>query len=118
MKKIFALILSLILLVSLIPMSAVAVTPKAPLIYPTLSFNGTTATCGLVVSAENNDQISATVKLMRGSTVVATWYPSAVGTLSFSRTATVSRNTTYTLTAQVYINGIAQDPASTTRTNN
>lgn len=118
MKKTFALILVALLLVSLIPMSVAAVTPKAPLIYPTLSFNGTTATCGLVVSAESTDQISATVKLLNGSTVLKTWYPSSVGTLSFSDSATVSRNATYTLTAQVYINGVAQTPASTTRTNN
>lgn len=117
MKKMLALI-TVILLVSSLPLSAFAATPRTPAIYPTLTFNGTTATCGLVVTAENTDRITATVTLYKGSSVVARWTPSAVGTMGFYDYATVSRNTTYTLTAQVYINGVAQPPVSTTRTNN
>lgn len=118
MKKTIALVTVVILLISALPLSAFAVTPRAPSIYPTLTFNGTTATCGLIVTAEDTDRITATVKLCRGSSVVATWTPSAVGSMAFYDYATVSRNATYTLTAQVYINGVAQAPASTTRTNN
>lgn len=118
MKKTVALVTAMILLISILPLSAFALTPRAPSIYPTLTFNGTTATCGLVVTAEDTDTITATVKLYRGSSVVATWTPKAVGTMGFYDYATVARNTTYTLTAQVYINGVAQAPASTTRTNN
>lgn len=118
MKKTIALATVVILLISTLPLSAFAVTPRAPSIYPTLTFNGTTATCGLIVTAEDTDRITATVKLYRGSSVVATWTPSAIGSMAFYDYVTVSRNTTYTLTAQVYINGVAQAPASTTRTNN
>lgn len=118
MKKTIALVTVVILLISALPLSAFAVTPRAPSIYPTLTFNGTTATCGLIVTAEDTDRITATVKLCRGSSDVATWTPSAVGSMAFYDYATVSRNATYTLTAQVYINGVAQAPASTTRTNN
>lgn len=118
MKKTIALVTVVILLISALPLSAFAVTPRAPSIYPTLTFSGTTATCGLIVTAEDTDRITATVTLCRGSSVVATWTPSAVGSMAFYDYATVSRNATYTLTAQVYINGVAQAPASTTRTNN
>ena len=118
MKKTVALVTAMILLISIFPLSAFAITPRAPSIYPTLTFNGTTATCGLVVTAEDTDTITATVRLYRGSSVVATWTPRAVGTMGFYDYATVARNATYTLTAQVYINGVAQAPASTTRTNN
>lgn len=118
MKKTFALVTVVILLIASLPLSAFAATPRTPAIYPTLTFNGTTATCGLVVTAEDTDTITATVKLYRGSSVVATWTPRAVGSMGFYDYATVARNATYTLTAQVYINGVAQAPASTTRTNN
>lgn len=118
MKKTLALTIVIIMLTSMIPLATAAATSRTPFIYPTLTFSGTTATCGLAVSAEKTDRITATVTLYNGSSVIARWMPSAVGSLAFVDTATVSKNATYTLTAQVYINSVAQVPASTTRTNN
>lgn len=117
MKKFTALTLVLILLLSIVPLSAFAATPRTAMIYPTLSFSGTTATCSLIVTADPGDNISAVVKLWRGGSCLATWNASGTRTLSFSRTATVSKSQTYTLTADVTINGVSQPQASTTRSN-
>ena len=118
MKKAFTKVLVVALLLAVIPLAAKAATPRATGIFPGLSFNGTTATCTLTVSADATDSISAEVKLWRGGSCLKTWYTSGSGLLTFSRTATVSRNTTYTVTADVTINGVAQQPASITKTNN
>lgn len=118
MKKTLIIAVVVILVISMVPLQAFAATPKTTGILPGLTFNGTTATCSLMVSAEAGDEISAVITLKRGSTNVKTWTASGVRTLSFADTVSVSRNTTYTLTADVSINGIAQPQGTVTRTNN
>lgn len=116
MKKTLIPIILVLVLIGTIPLSVSAVEPKATAIIPGLSFNGTTAICTLTVSADSTDSIYATIKLWNGNTCVKTWYKSATEILSFRDTTTVSRNTTYTLTADVLINNVSQPQASTSRT--
>lgn len=115
-KHIFAFFLALVF-ASAIPLSAQAVTPRAPAIQPGLSFNGTTATCSLFVSANSNDNITAVVKLWHGSRTLTTWNIRGQESINFIDTYSVSRNTTYKLTADVTINGTTYPQVSVSRTN-
>lgn len=118
MKKRIACFALAILLVAVIPLSAKAVTPRAPGILPGLSFSGTTATCSLFVSANANDNIHAVIKLWQGSRSIVTWNASGTEYLDFVNTYGVSRNTTYKLTADVTINGTSYPQVSVSRTCN
>lgn len=118
MKKIIALCIVVVIMISLVPISASAVTPRAYSILPGLTFNGTTATCSLTVYANANDSIDAVIKLWQGSTCLKTWTEEDIQSMIFVDTATVSRYVTYKLTVDVSINGIAQPQHSVTRTNN
>lgn len=120
MKKYICAILAFILVLSaILPVSAAAATPRVMSIIPGLSFSGTTAYCELQVNTDSLDNdIYATIKLWNGSKCVAIWGTSGKGYLSYSATRTVSKNTTYTLTADVTINGVAEPQVSITRTCN
>lgn len=117
MKKGTIALLLVVLLTLMIPLSANATTPRATAIVPGLSFSGSTATCTLTVSADSSDSIYATIRLWRGSTCLKTWYKSATELLTFRDTVVVSQSNTYTLTADVSINGNAQPQSSVTRSN-
>lgn len=109
----------LIIAVLLVTVPAYAVTPRAPRIRPGLTFSGTQANCALTVTGDSTtDEISATIRLKNGTRTLATWTVSDTGTLYFSDTATVSRNRTYTLTADVQINGVTHETVSVSETNN
>ena len=118
MKKRIVCFALAILLVAVIPLSAKAVTPRAPAILPGLSFSGTTATCSLFVSSNTNDNIRAVIKLWQGSRAIVTWNVSGREYLDFVNTYSVSRNTTYKLTADVTINGESYPQVSVSRTCN
>lgn len=118
MKKRIICFTLVLLLIAVIPLSANAVTPRAPAILPGLSFSGTTATCSLFVSANSNDNIHAVIKLWQGSRSLVTWNVSGREYLDFVNTYSVNRNTTYKLTADVTINGESYPQVSVSRTCN
>ena len=114
MKKLICLLLAFTLLA--LPVTATAATPRLAIIVPTLSFDGTTATCSLIASSDySTDKISAVLQLWDGNSCIATWSASGTGALSMSRTKTVTKGVEYTLTANVIINGVAQPRASMTK---
>ena len=115
MKKSISAILLLIAL--LIPVSAQAASPRTSRVYPSLSFDSTTATCSVYISGnKTTDSIALTAKLWQGSKCITTWHASGTGDLNFSKTKTVSSGSSYKLTADVTINGNALDTASASGT--
>ena len=118
MKKRFAAIFLIAAMVLALP--AYAATARVAVVQPGLSFTGTKANCSLVVLGDlGNESIEATIKLARGTTELATWHVEAVGELVFSNsTVTAPKGGTYTLTANVEINGRTYAPVSRTATNN
>ena len=114
MKRL-AFILAVTLIVS-IPISALAA-PRAMVTNPELTITGTTATCKTtVVGDRTSDFIQVTMKLMYGSSCVASWNGSGNGYVYMSKTATVTAGRTYTLVVEVTVNGVAKDPVSVTKT--
>jgi len=116
MKK-MALLLAFLLVVSF-PVSAQAATPEevSPLalkVYPSISFDGTTAKCSVTVIADNmSDSISVTLKLWKGSSCVASWKSSGEGYVNFSVKEIVTLGLEYKLTADVIINGVPKPTVS------
>lgn len=109
MMKKLTIIIALLLVLAI----TVNAAPRASTAYPSLSFSGTTANCGAVFTADNTDDfISITLRLDHGSTNIATWYASGHGYVSLSKTATVTKGYTYTLTATYRVNGVYQPSAS------
>lgn len=116
-KKVCILLAFLLLLGSVMPISAKAATSRAMSIAPGLSFSGTTAYCEVTVCTDYvTSEIDATMKLWNGSTCIATWTASDTGILGMNKTKTVTKGVTYTLTVDVTINGVAEDRVSISRT--
>lgn len=115
LKRTIAIVAILILLTT-IPITANATSSRGLVIYPSITFNGTTATCALVVSANPSDEITATLKLWHGSTCLKGWDLKDENILEFSDTCPVVAGQTYKLTADVSINGVAEPQVSITRT--
>lgn len=101
-----------IILVFAMPLS-VSAASRAISVNPTLHFVGTTAECEAMVAGNNtSDYIEVTMKLMRGTSCVATWSDSGYGYVYMYQEASVARNVTYTLVVQVKINSVTLDPVS------
>lgn len=116
-KHVCAFLAVIILLAAIVPLPTNAVAPRTEVLAPALSFSGTTAHCELTVACDYlTDEITATIKLWKGSSCVATWYETAEGHMNFYATRTVSLNTTYVLTADVTVNGKVFPQVSVTRT--
>lgn len=125
MKRISELLITSLLFITLLTMVFVApcyaklsgeTAIKSTSIVPYLSFNSYSAKCELEVRSNNSsDSISATLKLWRETTLIATWTGSGTGTLSMSETKIVISGYTYKLTADVKINGVAQSTVSVTK---
>ena len=116
MRKI-ALILAVVLVMSSLMVPAMAAEPKMVTVVPGLTFNGTTATCELrAVGNYLTDDLVATIRLYRGSTLIATWNTEADGYLFFSDTKTVTKGYSYTLKVDLTINGVDFPVADTTKT--
>lgn len=112
-KSICTFISILILMGSIIPVAANAVSPRALSIAPGLRVSGSTAHCELTVSTDyTTSDIDAVIKLWNGSSCVATWNRSGTGFLSFYETKTVIAGNTYTLTADVTVDGVAKPRVS------
>lgn len=108
-------LLAALLIVLAIPMQAQAATMRASKVFPSLTFDGTTAVCAVTIIADNaGDDISVTVKLWQGSTCLKTWNDSGTGHMDFSATKTVSSSGQYKLTVDATINGTTLPTASST----
>ena len=87
-------------------------------IYPSLKFNGTTATCTVTIMGERTtDKIFATMKLQQGNRLIDNWSASSSGVLKMDKIADVAKNKTYTLIVEYTINGVAQKPVSVSGNN-
>ena len=111
-----SILLALLLLVAIFTTAQASPARISPA-YPSLSFSGTTANCSVYIKADNlNDSISATIQLWQGSSCVATWYASGVGSLTHSASKAVTSGLQYTLTVDANINGSSIPRVSTTKT--
>ena len=111
-----SILLALLLLVAVFT-TAQASPARIPPAYPALSFSGTTANCSVYVNSGTPDgSISATIQLWQGSTCVATWYASGVGSLTHSASKAVTSGLQYTLTVDATVNGSSIPRVSTTKT--
>ena len=104
-KRILALTLAAVLLLTVPAQAAM----QSATSIPSLTFDGTEATCELKVVGETGDEIEATLTLWRGSTMLATWSKEGTSYVRISQTKTVTKGYTYTLKADVTINGVAYD---------
>ena len=107
MRKI-SLLLAVVMLVTALAAPAMAVEPRIVTIIPELTFDGNIATCNVsMVANTTSDELEATVRLYRGTTLVATWYAEGNGYIFFSKTKPVIQGYTYKLTVDLTINGEA-----------
>ena len=114
MKRVFALAVPLLLLLTL---SARAVEPRIPRAEPALDFNGTTAFCSAVCRADGTtDKVSATLTLYQGSTYVDSWSDSGTWRVSISENCEVESGKSYRLVLTYTINGAAQPAKAVTGT--
>lgn len=82
------------LLLTAIP--AYAIEAKSISVTPTLTFNGTTASCSVSVSSYGKS-ISVTLELWNGSTFVDSWSRDGVSVVTISEQCSVTKGKTYTL---------------------
>ena len=114
-KKAISFLLFLVFLFAQ-PVCAEAASPRAATIWPSLAFNGTTAQCSVSVTAEHfTDDIEIVVKLWRNGQCLKTWEDSGTGYLIFDKTTTVTKGYTYTLTADVVLDGAIQPTVSVSK---
>lgn len=110
MKKI-AFLLAIVLVIST-PLTVSAAT-YALSIRPQLSFSGTTANCGVtVVGNTMSEHIEVEMKLMHGSTCVATWFADSYGYVVMKETTGVTKGQTYELVVAVTVNGVSKTPVT------
>lgn len=110
---------AILIITMLVAVPAHAASSRSVSVNPRLEFNGTKATCVVVIGADRtSDKIVATMALWQGSTLIESWNSSGTGILKIDETATVSKNKTYKLVVNYSINGISHSPVSTSGTNN
>lgn len=96
----------LFIFIMLFSSTAYAASPRVAQVVPSISFNGTTADCEVVIFSDKpTDDIEAVIKLWQGSQCIKTWEESSVGDLVFSDEAKVTRGKTYQLTVDVTLAG-------------
>lgn len=104
-----ALFLAIILVVSM-PLT-VSAAPRMLTINPTLAFNGTTAACEVAVVGNNmSEYIEVTMKLMYGTSCVASWSDSGYGYVYMLEYANVTKGRTYDLVIEVTFAGVVKPP--------
>lgn len=114
-KKIICMML-LITMVFVIPANAAST--RAISVVPDIEFDGTEATCTVsIIGDRTTDEIEATMELRQGGRLIDDWSASGYGILKIHETATVARNTTYTLEIEYSVNGDSKTPVSISRTN-
>ena len=116
MRKRIICMMLLITMAFVVPVNAAST--RAITVVPDIEFDGTEATCTVrIVGDRTTDKIEATMELRQGSRLIDDWSASGNGFLEISKTATVARNTTYTLTVEYSVNGDSKTPVSISRTN-
>ena len=116
MRKRIICMMLLITMAFVIPANAAST--RAISVVPDIEFDGTKATCSVrIIGDRTTDKIEATMELRQGSKLIDDWSASGNGFLEISKTATVARNTTYTLTVEYSVNGDSKTPVSISRTN-
>lgn len=111
MKKV-ALLLAIVIILAT-PLSVQAANQRIIGIMPELTFNGTTANCSVRVIGNNtSEHIEVAMKLWRGPLIIDMWTADGYGYVFLGDTSTVSKNQTYTLTADVKIDGVSQPRVS------
>nr|WP_325179559.1 hypothetical protein [uncultured Oscillibacter sp.] len=115
MKKVFPLFL---LFIFLLTSTVNAQTERLSGDSIKLTFEGTTACCNVTIaSTDLKGDISATIKLMDGSTCINSWRKVASGYLFFAdSTTSVKKGKSYTLTVTYSIDGVTQPSLSTSAT--
>ncbi len=116
MRKLVAL-LSVFIIVFAMSVPVQAASESTMTVIPSLTFNGTTATCSLDVYAERTtDSIEATVVLKNGTIPIKQWpNMTANGYMIFSDTAYVTSGCTYTMQVTLKINGVSYAVADITK---
>ena len=110
MRKL-ALLMAIVLVVSM-PLS-VSAAPWALNIRPNIAFEGTTATCYVLVVGNNtSDHIEVTMKLMYGNSLIASWSNDGYGYVRLQENAVVTQGRTYTLVVEVTVNNVVKQPVS------
>lgn len=113
-------LVSMVLVVSMLVLlggKAMAAETRATTAKPTLSFEGTTATCQVNITAVGK-QITATLELWQGNTLIESWDGTAATRLIISETCTVTSGKTYTLKVSGTIGGVAFEETSVSATCN
>lgn len=114
-KKVIPFLFFLVLLFAQ-TVHAQAASLRTATIWPSMDFNGTTAQCSVSVTADHfTDDIEIVVKLWRNGQCIKTWEDSGTGYLIFDRTTTVTRGYTYTMTADVTLDGAIQPTVSVSK---
>lgn len=110
---------SLALILVIVLASAVTVQAtqtRVPHVISGLSFSGTTANCKAEVTANRtSDKIDVTMILWQGDTQLKSWSASGTGSVSLSKTYSVEKGKTYTLTVDATINGTEMERQSVTK---
>lgn len=113
-KRILTMVVLLVLTLSMSVQAAEIQTIRSR---PSLSFNGTTATCSVdCKSGNSSDKLSVTLTLWLGNTKVDSWSDSGTGRVIISEQCTVKRGQNYKLTLSYSVNGQAQSSVSVTGT--
>lgn len=85
MKRKIVVLMAVLALVLALP--AYAVSTRAARALPSLTFDGTTATCTVKITGSRpSDEITATIELTQGSKTIETWTESGTGVLEFEDT--------------------------------
>lgn len=106
-------LVAVLLMACLTPLAMARATEYSPLLY----FTGTTANCSMEANAGKNDYITATLKLMYGTTQLAAWTSSGYQRVVINnKSKEVEKGKTYTLMAIVKINGEEMPVATTSAT--
>jgi len=94
-----------------------AVEPRVATPTPSLTFNGTTASCSVVCTGDSKqDKIDVKLTLYQGSSRVTSWSASGTQRVRLAKEYTVKSGKSYTLTVTYSINGTEQTPVSVTAT--
>lgn len=108
MRKL-ALFLAIIVVIS-VPLT-VSANSRLLSIRPSLTYEGTTANCEVIVVGNNmSEHIEVTMTLKYGNSVIVSWSDDAYGYIRMQENATVTRGRTYTLYIEVTVNDVVKQP--------
>ena len=115
MKRIFAVALALIIVLSLTPIANAAGPKRITVASASLSFSGTTAICSATIS-NLNKSISATMTLYHNGSAIASWSGSGTSVVNLDGSCSVTKGQTYTLVVSGTVDGDSFSSAPVTKT--